>query len=99
VKDNLITQKELVIQLIKDNLINNRLIKGLNDLGFHSNDYHLHLSDIIFKLIGIDDEQEELFEKYLEWCAQPMQSNIFKSEGLLNEYANKIYEYLVSEAN
>jgi hypothetical protein len=33
-------------------------------------DYHLHFNDVIFKLIDISDEKEELFEVYLEWCTK-----------------------------
>jgi hypothetical protein len=91
-------QKELIITLIKDHLVNTRLIQGLHSLGFYSEDYHLHLSDLIFKLIGISDEQEELFEVYLNWCTKISQTEIFKNEKLLEEYANEIYQVLKGEA-
>ena len=91
-------QQELIITLIKDHLVNTRLIQGLHSLGFYSEDYHLHLSDLIFKLIGITDEQEELYEVYLNWCTKISQTEIFKNEKLLEEYANEIYWVLSQEA-
>ena len=92
-------QQELIITLIKDHLVNTRLIHGLHSLGFYSEDYHLHLSDLIFKLIGISDEQEELYEVYLNWCTKISQTPVFKDSLLLDEYANEIYWVLKGEAN
>ena len=37
--------QEIIIRLIKDHLVNTRLINGLYDLGIYMDDYHLHLSD------------------------------------------------------
>ena len=84
-------QKELIITLIKDHLINTRLIQGLHSLGLYSDGYHLHLSDLIFKLIGISDEEEELFEVYLNWCSKISQTEIFRDQELLEQYAVEIY--------
>ena len=52
-------QEEIIIRLIKDHLVNTRLINGLYNLGVYADDYHLHLSDTIFKMNGIPDENEE----------------------------------------
>jgi hypothetical protein len=54
-------KKELVISLIKDNLINLKLVSGLNHLGLIADDYCLHLGDTIFKLMGFEaSEQNDL---------------------------------------
>jgi hypothetical protein len=54
-------KKELVIRLIKDNLINLKLVYGLNHLGLIADDYHLNLGDTIFKLMGFEaSEQSDL---------------------------------------
>jgi hypothetical protein len=60
--------KQLIISLIKDDLINTKLISGLENLGIDAGLYLLGISDAIFVLMGIDnDEQgEELFEYYLD---------------------------------
>ena len=89
--------KDIIITLIKDHLTNTRLMNGLNALGWHSQEYHLHLSDIIFKLIGISDEKEELFEVYLEWCTKVVKAEIFKDPRLFDEYATEIYCVLLGE--
>jgi hypothetical protein len=89
--------KEIVITLIKDHITNTRLINGLNALGWYSLDYHLHLSDVIFKLMGIADEKEELFEIYLKWCSKVSRMDIFENPGLLDKYATEMYAVLLGE--
>ncbi len=92
-------QQELITTLIKDHLVNTRLIQGLHSLGFYSEDYHLHLSDLIFKLIGISDEKEELYEVYLNWCTKISQTDIWKDQKLLHDYAEEIYAVLLGEVD
>jgi hypothetical protein len=60
--------EQLVISLIKDDLINSKLVNGLNQLGLCASDYHLHLSETIFNLIGIDGaaEDDKLLDHYIQ---------------------------------
>lgn len=92
------TNQELTIRLIKDHLINTRLIHGLEALGLAPDNYYLHLSDTIFKIIGIPDEKEELYEIYLNWCTKISQTEIFTDQKLLDDYATEIYAVLLGEA-
>lgn len=87
-------EKRIVVNLIKGHLINMHLINGLNALGICADDYHLNLGDIIFKLMNLKDEDEELFEVYLDWCAEISRGEIFKDDIVLEKYANDIYEFL-----
>jgi hypothetical protein len=63
-----INNKQLILSLIKDDLINTKLVSGLENLGIDAGLYLLSISDAIFVLIGIDDDEqgEELFEYYLD---------------------------------
>ncbi len=90
-------KKKLIINLLKDHLINARLMNGLKSLGFHSEDYHLQLSNTIFELLEIDDK-DDLFENYLEWCTQLTKGDLLKDADLLNLYANGMYEMLSLES-
>jgi hypothetical protein len=90
-------KKQLIVNLLKDHLINARLVNGLKSLGFQSEDYHLHLSDTIFELLEID--KDDLFESYLEWCTQITERDLLKDKDLLNIYANGMYEMLILESN
>lgn len=89
--------KQIIITLIKDHLTNTCFIHGLNALGWHSQDYHLHLSDVIFKLVGIPDENEELFEAYLDWCTKMLKTEVLMDEQQLEAYATEIYHFLTEE--
>lgn len=84
-------QEEIIIRLIKDHLVNTRLINGLYNLGVYADDYQLHLSDTIFKMIGIPDENEELYLVYLDWCSRISQTEVLRDQKLLDEYAREIY--------
>lgn len=90
-----LSNKALIISLIKDNLVHTRLTKGLENLGFDIGNYHLQLNDTIFSLIGIDDEHEEVFEEYLAMCEQTIEIEIFKYPELLDNIANSIYRVLI----
>jgi hypothetical protein len=87
-------QQEIIIRLIKDHLVNTRLINGLYDLGIYMDDYHLHLSDTIFKMMGIPDEDEELYLAYLDWCTKISKTEVLRDQQLLDGYAREIYAVL-----
>ena len=59
-------KKKLIISLIKDDLINAKLVNRLNEIGLCADDYFLHLSDTIFKLMGFEDDEETetIYERY-----------------------------------
>lgn len=90
-------QKEVIIRLIRDHLVNTRLISGLDSLGLCPDDYYLHLSDTIFKMMEIKDENEELYHAYLDWCVKISKKNIFRDQKLLKKYATEIYGFLEKE--
>ncbi len=95
--NNLISQKELIISLIKDNLTNTRLVNGLDLLGMDSGNYYLNLSETIFKLIGITIDDEDFFEEYMDECRTVNNIDIFKHPELLNSLALSLYNKLIEE--
>ena len=50
--------KKLIVGLIRDSLINIKLISGLNSLGINASDYTLYLGDTIFELIGFQSSEQ-----------------------------------------
>ncbi len=50
-------KRRLILSLIKDDLINSKLVNSLGDIGINADDYLLHLSDTNFKLSKIPDTQ------------------------------------------
>lgn len=93
------TKKELIVSLIKDDLTNIRLVYGLDALGLDSGDYYLHLSETIFKLVGITTDDEEFFEEYMDECRTVHTIDIFKHPELLNSLALSLYNKLIEECN
>ncbi len=60
--------KSLIIRLIKEDLKNYRLVKGLNDLGLTSSEYLLDIAYVVFRLMGFEEEQidDDLQQFYIK---------------------------------
>lgn len=89
-------KKELIISLIKDDLVNDKLVNGLIDIGLNPGDYFLHLSETIFKLMGFEDNMmtDEIFNHYLRLSQKAKHIDISNSNGQLEALANEIYNEL-----
>ncbi|HEY9009340.1 MAG TPA: hypothetical protein VIM75_24555 [Ohtaekwangia sp.] len=91
--------EQLIISLIKDDLINHKLVSGLNRLGLNASDYHLHLSETIFRLMGIDTyaEDEKLQDRYIELTSTVEHVDLTKITGrtiMLDTLVRNIYNEL-----
>ncbi|MBI1835941.1 MAG: hypothetical protein HYR91_01615 [Flavobacteriia bacterium] len=91
-------EQKLIISLIKDDLINFKLVNGLNKLGLNAGMYFTHSCDTVFKLMGFENEKynEELFEHYIELSKKVINIDISESNEPLNELCIEIYTELVS---
>ena len=90
----------LVLSLIKDDLINNKLINGLNTLGLSAGDYHLHLSETILNLIGLDTESDAIHDLYFKLTQQSETldlTDITNREKQLTRLATEIYSELLKQ--
>lgn len=87
---------KLIISLIKDDLINSKLVNGLIDLGMDAGTYYLHLDSTIFKLIGYTDDShsEEIYEKYRDLAAAAKYIDISRSNTGLDSLALELYRFL-----
>ena len=88
--------KKLIISLIQDDLVNSKLVLGLNELGINASDYFLNLSDTIFKLMKFSDSkaEEEIYEHYLKLTKKVKHIDITESRNNLNNLAHEIYKEL-----
>ena len=87
----------LILSLIKDDLVNNKLVAGLNNLGLSAGDYHLQLSETILTMIGLDTEDDSINDLYFQLTQQSESidlSNIGTREQQLNKMAQSIYSEL-----
>ena len=86
-------KKEFILRLIKNNLINTKLVNGLNELGLDAGYYHLSLSDIVVELMNIKINDEE-FEQYLDLYEEVQEIDITQEPELLDDLAVRIYNHL-----
>ena len=85
--------KKLILSLIKDDLINSKLVNSLNEAGLNADNYHLYLGQTIFELMGFKDneETEEIFEHYMNLTKRAMLMDISQSHKPLDDLAMQIY--------
>ncbi len=91
------TEKELLVSLIKDDLINIRLVIGLEKIGLDALKYHLYLSETVFKLMGFGSSEieEDVYDHYISRTKQVSQIEIFESPEQLDTLALDIYCFLL----
>lgn len=88
-------EAHLITSLIIDDITNSMLISGLDRLGLDAGDYHLSVSDIIFKLMGYDETTDEpVYEGYLELTKKAVKKHVKSDRQKLEQPAKDIYEYL-----
>ena len=92
-------QKRLILSLIKDDLINTKLINSLSEAGLNADNYLLHLSNTIFKLLHIKTnlENEFIYNNYLDLTKRVKFISISNGHNTLDDLAEEIYTYLVCE--
>lgn len=88
--------KKLIVSLIKDDLVNRKLLIGLNDLGLRPTNYYLNLGDTIFSLMGFTDNRksEKVFEQYIDLTEKAKYLNLTESPLQLDNLADEIYNEL-----
>jgi len=87
-------KKDLILSLIKDNLINTKLVNGLSNLGLDSDQYFLHLGDTIFALMGFKNERDEIYENFIQLSSKANKIDISKNDSAMDSLALEIYNEL-----
>jgi hypothetical protein len=88
-------EAHLITSLIIDDITNSMLISGLDRLGLDAGDYHLSVSDIIFKLMGYDEMNDEpIYEGYLALIKKVVKRYVKSDREKLEQPAKEIYKYL-----
>ena len=92
-------KRELIISLIKDDMINTKLVENLNNAGLEPGDYYLNLSGIIMKLMGFEryiELEELLYEEYIRRTQAVLEIDINQDHIKLDALAQEIYLWLRS---
>lgn len=87
------TNKQLILGLLRSDLINSKLIYSLGDLGIHAEDYLTNISEIVFELMGVEDEKqlEELTFQYTQLMQKAKAVDVCDLNDSSQKLANKIY--------
>ncbi len=92
-------ETELIIFLIKEELKSRTLTNSFNEMGFDGSVCSSDFSDVIFSMIGFDENSDEFYEWYLEqldaFCEE---INLSDKETLIKQ-AFKFYIFLINKKN
>jgi hypothetical protein len=75
--------------------LSTKLVNKLNTDGLQADEYVLHLSDTIFKLLGIPDNHQTVYEHYLKLTQKATQIDMELLKITLDDLADDIYQDLV----
>ena len=87
------TKEKLILSLIKDDLINAKLVNGLNEMGLKAEGFYLHLTDTIFELMDFEDNEETqfVFERYVEFSKKAACVDVSQSHEAMDALALEVY--------
>ena len=92
------TKTNLIIALIKADMKNHKLIRGLDEAGALVEDFYLSLDGIIMDELGFsDEEQEEAYELYSKKMRQLEKLPLSSFLQNLNANAQELYIELLAE--
>lgn len=92
-------QEKLIRSLIKDDLINHKLVNGLGDLGLECDEYLLHLKETVLDLMGFTREQrtDRLYSEYMDRMGPLRLIDVRRNKAWLEVLAGDIYVWLLKE--
>lgn len=91
-----ICNKTIVINLIKQDLVNWKMINLLQRMQIRADDYQLDIGSIIFEIMDLNSREnvDEIFEKYVEMSRPVLRLIVVQSNRKIDLLASKIYDYL-----
>lgn len=91
-------EKQEIIELIEADILNMKLISGLNDLSIDLSHYSLNIKALIFKNIGIKKHlrTEELYKRHFELLKQGKTIHP-TNKADIRKLALKIYRFLLNQ--
>jgi len=84
---------DLILSLIKDDLINTRLVNGLECLGLDAGHYLLHLGSTVLRLMGFGEGHltDAVYERYHALIRRVACADLREGHGALEPMAREIY--------
>jgi hypothetical protein len=86
------SRKKLIISLIQDDLIHNKLLQGLSAMNLNVENYLLNLGDTIIRLMGYREEQNEyMFRYYMKLLQRARFIDNSRNNAKMKKLAREIY--------
>lgn len=85
---------QLILSLIKDDLVNSKLINNLIGMGIDATNYSLNLRNVILKLMDFKTVNDQTHEKYFDFTLRSKEIDFVANPELLNPLALEIYNFL-----
>lgn len=91
-----VCDRAIITNLIKQDLINWKMINLLQNMQVRADDYQLDIGSIIFEIMNLDNREnvDEIFEKYVEMSKPMLKLIVGQSNRKIDLLASKIYDYL-----
>ena len=91
-----ICNKVIITNLIKQDLINWKMIYLLQKMQIRAEDYQLDISSIIFEMMDLNNLEnvDEIFDKYVEMSKPILNTKASQSNRRIDLLASKIYDFL-----
>lgn len=88
--------RDTITNLIKQDLLNWKMISSLQKMQIHATHYQLDIGSIIFEMMDLNNRKnvDELFEKYIEMSKPVLKLTADQSNRKIDLLASKIYDYL-----
>lgn len=90
--------RSLILSLIKEDLRCNKLVLSLSGLGLDAGKYHTELSIVIFNLMGLDHNDDQLAGLYFDCIDKATEIEDVEDQKLLQRMAENVYERLLVES-
>jgi hypothetical protein len=88
--------QKLILSLLRDDLVNQKMVLSMQQIGIDASTYWLYLSGTIFKLMGFKKAQitTELCDLYAQHCYKVLSLDITNSRSEMEPLAQELYEAL-----
>ena len=96
IRKTFVCNETIIINLIKQDLINWKMINMLQNMQVRADDYQLDIGSIIFEMMDLENRKDvdEIFEKYVELSKPILKLSASQSNRKIDVLAFKIYIYL-----
>jgi hypothetical protein len=87
----------LILSLIRQDLICNKLVLGLDALGLDAGKYHLEIVTIVLQLMGFNEPGDEVMDIYFNFMEKAAHIKDIEEQAVLHHLSIELYAELLAE--